>query len=84
MLDSLGISRSDCVEKSDLLSRLEEYRKNKKKTTSNETENIPPFHLGNPSLLAIKIISVGAQEVGKSCLIKRYCEGRFVKRFRLI
>ena len=31
--------------------------------------------------IAFKIISVGNQEVGKSCLIKRYCEGRFVKRY---
>lgn len=28
-----------------------------------------------------KITSVGNSEVGKSCLIKRYCEGRFVKRY---
>jgi len=31
--------------------------------------------------IAFKILSVGNQEVGKSCLIKRYCEGRFVKRY---
>ena len=29
----------------------------------------------------MKIISAGNQEVGKSCIIKRYCEGRFVKRY---
>lgn len=29
----------------------------------------------------LKITSVGNSEVGKSCLIKRYCEGRFVKRY---
>ena len=29
----------------------------------------------------MKVISIGNQEVGKSCLIKRYCEGRFVKRY---
>lgn len=29
----------------------------------------------------MKITSVGNSEVGKSCLIKRYCEGRFVKRY---
>jgi len=34
-----------------------------------------------PVNLSLKIISVGNQEVGKSCLIKRYCEGRFVKRY---
>ena len=31
--------------------------------------------------LAIKLISVGDVEVGKSCLIKRYCEGNFVKDY---
>jgi DnaJ homolog subfamily C member 27 len=31
--------------------------------------------------VSLKITSVGNSEVGKSCLIKRYCEGRFVKRY---
>jgi len=31
--------------------------------------------------VCFKITSVGNSEVGKSCLIKRYCEGRFVKRY---
>lgn len=31
--------------------------------------------------ILFKITSVGNSEVGKSCLIKRYCEGRFVKRY---
>ena len=30
--------------------------------------------------LRIKIISMGNAEVGKSCLIKRYCEKRFVSK----
>ncbi len=34
-----------------------------------------------PEQVSFKILSVGNQEVGKSCLIKRYCEGRFVKRY---
>ena len=34
-----------------------------------------------PSNAFFKIISIGNQESGKSCLIKRYCEGRFVKRY---
>jgi DnaJ family protein C protein 27 len=34
-----------------------------------------------PPTVFFKIISVGNQEAGKSCLIKRYCEGRFVKRY---
>lgn len=28
-----------------------------------------------------QIISVGDTQVGKSCLIKRYCEGRFVPKY---
>ena len=31
--------------------------------------------------LSIKLISVGDVEVGKSCLIKRYCEGSFVSDY---
>lgn len=29
----------------------------------------------------IKILTAGSPEVGKSCLIKRYCEGRFVAKY---
>lgn len=39
------------------------------------------FDAPEPANLFFKIISIGNQEVGKSCLIKRYCEGRFVKRY---
>lgn len=31
--------------------------------------------------VAFKIVSVGNAEVGKSCLIKWYCEGWFIKRY---
>jgi DnaJ family protein C protein 27 len=31
--------------------------------------------------VCLKIISVGNSEVGKSCLIKRYCEEKFVERY---
>ena len=37
--------------------------------------------MGSEEPVAFKILSIGNQEVGKSCLIKRYCEGRFVKRY---
>lgn len=33
------------------------------------------------SLLRLKIISLGNVNVGKSCLIKRYCEKRFVSKY---
>lgn len=31
--------------------------------------------------LHIKLISMGDVEVGKSCLIKKYCEGNFVNEY---
>ncbi|KRX10695.1 P-loop containing nucleoside triphosphate hydrolase [Pseudocohnilembus persalinus] len=31
--------------------------------------------------LLLKISSIGDKQVGKSCLIKRYCEGRFVNKY---
>jgi DnaJ family protein C protein 27 len=31
--------------------------------------------------LKVKIISIGNSEVGKSCIIKRYCEKRFVPKY---
>ena len=31
--------------------------------------------------LLIKILTIGDAEIGKSCLIKRFCEGRFVSRY---
>lgn len=31
--------------------------------------------------LRVKILSMGSAAVGKSCLIKRYCEGRFVQKY---
>lgn len=35
----------------------------------------------NKKSLRIKIISIGNSEVGKSCVIKRYCERRFVPKY---
>ena len=31
---------------------------------------------------SVKMISLGDVEVGKSCLIKRYCEGDFVEEYK--
>lgn len=39
---------------------------------------------GNTAVLStsrVKVISMGASNSGKSCLIKRFCEGRFVPRY---
>ena len=33
------------------------------------------------SSLRLKILSLGPSDSGKSCLIKRYCEGRFVQKY---
>ena len=35
----------------------------------------------NREVVRIKVTSMGEGGVGKSCLIKRYCEGRFVSRY---
>uniref|UniRef100_A0A0B7B133 J domain-containing protein n=1 Tax=Arion vulgaris TaxID=1028688 RepID=A0A0B7B133_9EUPU len=40
---------------------------------SGKTKSKPP--------LRVKIISMGNAEVGKSCIIKRYCEKRFVNKY---
>ena len=52
-------------------------------TTAGDDNEFDPskYEMPAPSNLFFKIISVGNQECGKSCLIKRYCEGRFVKRY---
>lgn len=34
-----------------------------------------------PATLRIKVISMGSEGVGKSCIIKRYCEERFVPKY---
>eukprot|EP00392_Amoebophrya_sp_AT5.2_P010259 g10316.t1 len=49
------------------------------------TEAAPASDLhGNTAVLStsrVKVISMGASNSGKSCLIKRFCEGRFVPRY---
>jgi DnaJ family protein C protein 27 len=34
-----------------------------------------------PRAIRIKLLSLGSDAVGKSCLIKRFCEGRFVQKY---
>jgi len=41
-------------------------------------QGVPP---GGPRALRVKVMSLGAAAVGKSTLIKRYCEGRFVQKY---
>ena len=59
------------------MKRLQDY-KSKKSKPAERTEKPEKMESKNVS---IKIISAGNQETGKSCIIKRYCEGRFVKRY---
>jgi GTPase SAR1 family protein len=39
--------------------------------------NIPTI----PELKRVKVLSLGDAGVGKSCMIKRYCEGRFLEEY---
>lgn len=36
---------------------------------------------GGARAMRVKIMSLGCAAVGKSCLVKRYCEGRFVQKY---
>lgn len=88
LLTSLGIEHDGYFEKQDLIDKVIAYKKSKsgnKKDKEEVYKNPEPAPFVRKvlpnSLPAVKIISVGAQEVGKSCIIKRYCEGRFVKRY---
>ena len=56
----------------------------KKKPVASNGLKKPPNQNGPPPILApsrIKIISMGSGGSGKSCLIKRYCEDRFVAKY---
>eukprot|EP00397_Hematodinium_sp_SG-2012_P039687 GEMP01043366.1.p1 GENE.GEMP01043366.1~~GEMP01043366.1.p1 ORF type:complete len:379 (+),score=76.66 GEMP01043366.1:103-1239(+) len=80
LLSALGVRHDDCVEKTDLITRLNSRRKPPDRYRGKE--NVVPGGTCFPnSSLRIKVITVGAANVGKSCLIKRYCEGRFVSRY---
>jgi small GTP-binding protein len=44
------------------------------------TVNLKPKH-SRPANLRLRIVLVGDEQTGKSCLIKRYCEKRFVSKY---
>ncbi|XP_027765899.1 dnaJ homolog subfamily C member 27, partial [Empidonax traillii] len=44
-------------------------------------EPSPPKRKEPRKALRVKVISMGNAEVGKSCIIKRYCEKRFVSKY---
>jgi len=85
----LGLRHDDCVEKSDLIARIN--TKKKGQTAAPEAPYAPRKQPTKPTVLPntsfpnnnvrIKVITMGGCGVGKSCLVKRYCEGRFVNRY---
>ncbi|KAJ3325990.1 DnaJ sub C member 27 [Boothiomyces sp. JEL0866] len=38
-------------------------------------------YMEKPELKRLKILSMGDAEVGKSCIIKRFCEGKFIQEY---
>lgn len=48
---------------------------------SSSMNDTPPAGKNTGPSLRIKVLSLGSEAVGKSCLIKRYCEGRFVQKY---
>jgi DnaJ family protein C protein 27 len=94
LLSGLGIRHDDCLEKADLITRLQNRkggpgedgastpRRAAEPGRSASKENRPPqSNHKAPRSMRIKVISLGNAGVGKSCLIKRFCEGRFVSRY---
>ena len=75
LLSALNIDTSDCFEKQELIQRIRERRNTAKKRSA------PARTIPNNDRISIKILSLGDPESGKSCIIKRYCEGRFVSRY---
>jgi GTPase SAR1 family protein len=39
------------------------------------------MNTGENNQVHVKLISLGDVEVGKSCLIKRFCEGHFIPEY---
>ena len=94
ILDALGARHEDCFEKNDLIARIEEHRESKRgqkkeeqkaptatRKDSNKENRQSTMGMPVPEQICLKIISVGNSETGKSCLIKRYCEEKFVERY---
>jgi len=95
LLTALGIDHEACLEKADLLALLRD-RKERKNSDARETpreSSVPkppaPSASSNASTsrsssgraLRVKVMSLGSATVGKSTLIKRYCESRFVQKY---
>lgn len=95
LLSKLEIRFDGCTEKSELLDLLQK-RKDTPRRDSTPTPGTPKADRSAqraatraseegfapaPSTMRIKILSFGAAGCGKSCLIKRHCEGRFVQKY---
>jgi GTPase SAR1 family protein len=55
----------------------------KNPSRSSKTATAPPSTSPSTGLrpIRVRIVMVGAEKTGKSCLIKRYCEKRFVTKY---
>ncbi|CAK9094604.1 DnaJ homolog subfamily C member 27 (Rab and DnaJ domain-containing protein) [Durusdinium trenchii] len=92
LLTALGIDHDGCLEKADLLALLRDRKERKSGDTPRESSvpKPPPAASAAPSssssatagrALRVKVMSIGSATVGKSTLIKRYCESRFVQKY---
>ncbi|CAK9091691.1 unnamed protein product [Durusdinium trenchii] len=89
LLTALGIDHDGCLEKADLLALLRDRKAMCGGDTPRESSvpKPPPAAPSSSSsatagrALRVKVMSIGSATVGKSTLIKRYCESRFVQKY---
>lgn len=79
LLTQLGIRFDGCTEKGELLALLKPAQPTRGPQTPRQAPRAEGPALARP--LRIKVLSLGNAGVGKSCIIKRYCEGRFVQKY---
>ncbi|KAJ8600697.1 hypothetical protein CTAYLR_008320 [Chrysophaeum taylorii] len=59
----------------------QQRRKSSSSSSSSFEEQRQKKAVDPNSPIRIKVLSLGSRGVGKSCIIKRYCEGRFVQKY---
>ncbi|CAH0365318.1 unnamed protein product [Pelagomonas calceolata] len=47
----------------------------------NRLRHPPPPPASGDATIRLKLLTIGAAHSGKSCIVKRYCEGRFVSKY---
>ena len=47
----------------------------------NRLRQPPPPPVSGDATVRLKLLTIGAAHSGKSCIVKRYCEGRFVSKY---